>query len=225
MFYARESIDKCLTIAFSQYGSSISVFPHHFKSWGFPLWKPTGLSSCTLNYPPSLGSFFLNILGPAEVQALNDKLKKQQIKWEIFILRSNHKEGGWRGPWAWELLVALPLQNLLFSNHQIKQKAKDGQIALGTFKLLKFPFYLSGKPTLNYVYQYIRLVSDSAEHSVNSDISVFLALLSSLELIMSVSGTLISFDEFEKNIQKCAFLLVWTRKANFLLLFSSNKFT
>lgn len=57
------------------------------------------------------------------------------------------------------------------------------------------------------MYQYIRLVSDSAEHSVNSDISAFPALLSSLELVMSVSGNLISFDEFEKNIQKCAFLL------------------
>lgn len=147
-----------LTMEFSQCGSSISVFPHHVKSWGFPLWKPTEPSSCTFNYPPSLGRLFLNILSSAEVQALNDKLKKQQIKWEIFILRSNRKEGRWRGSWVWELLVALPLQNPLFSNHQIKQKAKDGQISLEIFKLLKFPFYFSGKPTLNYVYQYIRRV-------------------------------------------------------------------
>jgi len=53
------------------------------------------LSCCTLNYPPSVGSLFLNILNSAEVQALNDKLQKQQIKWVIFILRSNHKEREW----------------------------------------------------------------------------------------------------------------------------------
>lgn len=91
--------------------------------------KPTGLSSCTLNFPPSLGRLFLNILSPAEVQALNEEAADQ--------MRNIHTEiksqgGGWRGPSAWELLGAPPLQNLLFSNHQIKQKAKDGQIASGT---------------------------------------------------------------------------------------------
>lgn len=63
----------------------------------------------------------------------------------------------------------LHLQLLMFSTHQIKWEAKDGQIALGT-STTKPLFLLVGKLSLNCVYQYVKLVSISTEQSVNSDI-------------------------------------------------------